>query len=1022
MQHAFPASSKPRTFLRTTRRFTTFVAFAAIATNLVFAQNAASRFREYDGAQAVDVSRLISARAEVPVKVVVVMSENSVAGARALSPTHTIDRAEHDQVVNRVRAQHDVVRPQLEGHGAKVLGHFHSALNGVKIEVHPSKLGAISAIPGVVKVLRVVRHELNNAVTVPYIGAPAVWQSTPGFRGEGVKVAIIDTGIDYTHANFGGPGTPAAFAAAAATSAAPADPALFGPDAPKVKGGIDLVGDDYNANPYSATYQPVPHPDANPLDCGGHGSHVAGTVAGFGVTGAGTTYSGPYNAAAYVPGAFNIGPGVAPSADLYAVRVFGCAGSTDVVVEAIDWAVANDMDVISMSLGSDFGAADTADALAAQAATAAGVLVVAASGNAGPAPYITSSPASGDGVISVAAIDGRPSFPGAVLTLAGGATINAQDSNGAPLPSVALQTVVLRNPDGTVSLGCNVAEYAGTAGKLVVTKRGTCARIDRATFGQAAGAAAVAMINNAAGYGIYEGPIAGVTIPFLGVQPSDAAALTGSASESMLATVLNNAFVGTAASFSSGGPRAGDSALKPSVAAPGVSVFSTAIGTGNGGEMSSGTSMATPHVAGVAALTTQAHPGWSEHALAAAITQTADPSKLPDYAARIEGAGLVQPVGATATQTVVSVKDDPTATAISFGFAEFTGNYQATRELRITNKGHRRAKFNIAATPTAGDPHTLTLSDSSVTVDGGETESIKVTLSVQGATAGDSSTFNEVAGLVTLTPASASDNNGVALNLPYYVVERSRSKLTATLTDNLSRRHPSSTVRLSNGSNSALANADFYAWGLAGTRQGAAPFDIRAVGVQSFPVSATANLMVFAVNTFDRFSTAAAAEVDIYIDSNGDGIADYVVYSYDYGYLTTGSFNGEAAVVVVNLQTGAARIRFFTDAPTDGSTMLLPVYTFDLGLSPSNPRLSYQAYSWNWNGAFNAVPGVASFNAFTPSISNGDYVSVNSGTTASSPATIDPVEWALTPALGVMVVDKENHSGAPQATLLRVAH
>jgi hypothetical protein len=308
------------------------------------------------------------------------------------------------------------------------------------------------------------------------------------------------------------------------------------------------------------------------------------------------------------------------------------------------------------------------------------------------------------------------------------------------------------------------------------------------------------------------------------------------------------------------------------------------------------------------------------------------------------------------------------------------------------------------------------LSDSSITVDAGETESVKVTLSVPGASAGDTSRFNEVAGLVTLTPATASDNNGVALNLPYYLVERSRSKLTAELVGSLSRRHPSSNVRLSNGSNGALANADFYAWGLAGTRQGAAPFDIRAVGVQSFPISATDNVMVFAVNTFDRFNTAAIGEVDLYIDTNGDGIPDFDVFSYDL------NGDGQPLVTVFNMHTNKiVSQRFYTDAPTDGSTLLLPVYTFDLGLSASSPRFSYQAQSWNWNGATNVVPGAALFNAYTPAISNGDWVPVAPGATALEPAAIDTAEWAKTPALGLMIVDKENRSGGPQAALLRVS-
>ena len=173
-------------------------------------------------------------------------------------------------------------------------------------------------------------------------------------------------------------------------------------------------------------------PDPNPLDCNGHGSHVAGTAAGFGVANDGKRFQGPYNEAAYANG-FSIGPGVAPLADLYAVRVFGCAGSTNLVTDGIDWAIANDMDVINMSLGAPFGTAETADAIAVDNAAKAGVIVAVAAGNNGLAPYIVSTPGSANGAIAAAATDAHASFPGALLGLSGGATITAQDSNGAPL-------------------------------------------------------------------------------------------------------------------------------------------------------------------------------------------------------------------------------------------------------------------------------------------------------------------------------------------------------------------------------------------------------------------------------------------------------------------------------------------------------------------------------------------------------------------------------------------------------------
>ena len=195
----------------------------------------------------------------------------------------------------------------------------------------------------------------------------------------------------------------------------------------------------------------------------GHGSHVAGTAAGFGVKADGTTFAGPYERTTYTPGAFRIGPGVAPQAELYAVRVFGCNGSTDVVADAIDWAVENGMDVISMSLGSDYGVVDHGDLVEQTAvanAAAAGIIVVAASGNAGPTPYITSAPAVYEGAISVAATDALAGLPFANLALTGGANISVLNANsGAFTDGTTYPIRVLRNSDGTVSLGCNPDEY-----------------------------------------------------------------------------------------------------------------------------------------------------------------------------------------------------------------------------------------------------------------------------------------------------------------------------------------------------------------------------------------------------------------------------------------------------------------------------------------------------------------------------------------------------------------------------------
>ncbi|MEZ5216473.1 MAG: S8 family serine peptidase [Ilumatobacteraceae bacterium] len=157
----------------------------------------------------------------------------------------------------------------------------------------------------------------SNAVADVLTKVAPAWEAL-GTTGAGMSIGIIDTGIDYTHADFGGSGNPDDFAANDSTVI---EDGTF-PTA-KVLGGFDYVGDAYDAGSDDpAALVPVPDPD--PLDCQGHGTHVAGTAAGTGVTADGSTYTGPYDAAAL--DTLAIGPGSAPEASLYAYRVFGCDG------------------------------------------------------------------------------------------------------------------------------------------------------------------------------------------------------------------------------------------------------------------------------------------------------------------------------------------------------------------------------------------------------------------------------------------------------------------------------------------------------------------------------------------------------------------------------------------------------------------------------------------------------------------------------------------------------------------------
>jgi minor extracellular serine protease Vpr len=970
-----------------------------------------------------------------PTTVVVQMAGDPVTVADAATPLTSSQRTSHRDAL---RNQQKPAEQRIRELGGTVLGAYQNAYNGIKVRIAGNKAASLLGIPNVVGVHKLQTMTPDNVRGVPLIGAPQVWDGVDGLHGEGVKIAVIDTGIDYTHADFGGPGTVAAYDAAHATDTAAADPSLFGPNAPKVKGGVDLVGDDYNADPSSPSYQPVPHPDSNPLDCAGHGSHVAGTATGFGVLDDGTTYRGAYDKSTVSSHDWLVGPGVAPKADLYSIRVFGCEGSTDVTVDAIEWAVDHDMDVINMSLGSPFGSADDPSAVAAANAAKDGVIVVASSGNSGQAPYMTGSPASGSNVISVAASDSTESNPGAHLAIAGGKTLDSIDANGAKFSDGTTLPVKVLKTGNAISLGCDPDEYKvpGVAGSLVVVQRGSCARVARAIFGQQAGAAAVLMVNNANTLPPYEGPITSnpdtgeaytVTIPFFGVKSSDGAALVaadgGSVSLSNY-TIPNPTYLAPA-DFTSAGPRSGDSWLKPDVTAPGVSIFSAAVGTGNSFAVMSGTSMASPHTAGMAALVRQAHPSWKKvQYWKAAIVNTADADKVNGYTTRVAGSGLVQAPPAVLTQTV-ALGDAGTAT-LNYGYAELSRDYTGTKPVTLHNFGDKAAAFQVGVEKSAGSPHTATASKTTVTVPARGEATVNVSLAVAAATAGDSSAFNDVAGLVTFTPVNGS-NAGVALHVPYYMVPQATSNVDTQLDATALAATGSAVATTTNAKGAIPGSADWYAWGLSdGKDKGLAANDITAVGTQSFPTP-NGQMVVFSIATAKPWSNASQSEYDVYVDVDGDGTDDYVVVGADYGGLTAGDYDGQTGSFVFDLRTGDGSIEFLGDAPFNSSTLLLPVLASQLCndgspcLSAKNPRITYHARGIDLvaGAADDVVDGTATYNAYSPALSAGMYDTVAPGASASERVRIDRNEWAHSAPLGLMVVTHDN-SASSEAQLISV--
>jgi len=477
------------------------------------------------------------------------------------------------------------------------------------------------------------------------------------------------------------------------------------------------------------------------MDCNGHGSHVAGTAAGFGVNSDGTTYTGGYGPSTPFS-SLRVGPGTAPEALLYALRVFGCGGGTGLTIQAIDWAMdpngdsdfADHLDVINMSLGSDFGQPDNALVLAADAAARAGIVVVASAGNSGDTFLITGSPASAGRAISVAA-SADPEIPGAKVqvnapaAIAGPYAADIADF-GPAAPSGGLTGNVVQALDPANSAGplttdgCSaLTNAAAIAGNIALIDRGTCTFPVKTKNAQNAGAIGMILVNSSTGAsGTLGGTDATITIPTVMISFAD-----GNTFKTNIAT-LNATLFGlsaedTLASFSSRGPRdaASPILLKPDIAAPGINITSAQTGVtctsstvgcltpdasgfipGSQSLLLSGTSMASPHMAGIMALLRQIHPTWTVEQLKALAMNGAlhDLTLIPKgeglrYGPSRIGAGRVDPVNSAKASVLAYNAEDPGQVSISFETAQVISSTTETRKLRVVNTGASAATFDL---------------------------------------------------------------------------------------------------------------------------------------------------------------------------------------------------------------------------------------------------------------------------------------------------------------------------------------
>jgi subtilisin family serine protease len=620
---------------------------------------------------------------------------------------------------------------QAAGIPFKEIYRVQRAMNGVAVVVPSAKLDAIRKLPGVKSVRPIEPSVPTSNGSTAFLGAPQVWQGSPAAAdGTGMRVGIIDSGIDYQHANFGGTGLLADYQA---NNRVTISPSLF--PTPKVAGGTDLAGDAYDAN--STTGAQIPVPDPNPTDCGGHGSHVAGTAAGFGVTAGGATYPGPYNTS--LPSTLRIQPGIAPKAQLYAIRVFGCGGSTDLVVQGIDWALdpnqngdlSDHLDVINMSLGSNNGNLSNLDTDASDAAALSGMIVVASAGNAGDTYFITGSPGTSQRTISVAAsLDSGETLFNFSMTappaLAGSNYNAIPAAFGPAVPPMAGDVAYATPPNGCTAI-------TGVTGKVALIDRGTCSFQIKVSAAEAAGATGVIVVQNSTAAPIVMGGT-GAGIPSIMISQADGALI-----KAQLAilptppTVTGSVTVGasladTIASFSSRGP-VNDlpGALKPDLTAPGYNIVSTQTGMtcitggcltptatgydpGNQLLVLSGTSMAAPQVAGMMALLRQLNPTLSVEEMKALAMNgslhdvTTQPAGAGlKYGAGRVGAGRIDPVTSANLKVTAYNADNSGAVSVSFP-SEIGASTVVTKKVRVRNLTSTPTTFTLGINTIVNNP------------------------------------------------------------------------------------------------------------------------------------------------------------------------------------------------------------------------------------------------------------------------------------------------------------------------------
>ncbi len=509
---------------------------------------------------------------------------------------------------------------------------YRYALDGMAVRLNDSEASRLAALPGVVSVSRQRYSRPLTDAGPEWIGADSLWNGQvaglPATKGEGVVVGVIDTGINPTHPSF---------AASGADGYAITNPRrhFF---------GLCQTGEATCNSKLIGIYD-FTSEGTKGIDSVGHGSHVSGIVAGDAMVNSlhGHTVSLPRFVSGVAPHANLImyKACVAPTPDNSSST---CAESD--LMAAIDQAIADNVDVINYSIGG--GSVDpyqllrqsNNDAAALFRARQAGIVVVTAAGNEGPGAGSIDEPGNAPWVIAVANATHDRRFVNSIGDLSGVAGAPAALSGVGYTSGYGPAPIVYAGDYGNALCGTGPMDYPPTGasnpfapgtfdGQIVVCDRGTYARVEKGYNVKLAGAG---------GYILANAPSDGESIvsddhylPAVHLGYTEGKALedwlkipgTHTGTISGVSANLNDSYGDILNASSSRGPYGyGGGILKPDITAPGTDILSAAQ-NGTGLALLSGTSMASPHVAGAAALLIALHPDWSPAQVESALLGTA---------------------------------------------------------------------------------------------------------------------------------------------------------------------------------------------------------------------------------------------------------------------------------------------------------------------------------------------------------------------------------------------------------------